>query len=132
MNLSATSALESSFVEPKRPYSSDELTDNRQRLFNRLRIGNSTAFHNHCGHVYRVKKNSRKENDIVSNAKNIGNCSVCWKLNKTPVQLQMAAREMINTFFDVCLDEEGHEKSLTYDFVDIGTVFYIWLYCDFD
>ncbi len=149
-----TSILESEYIAPKRPYSQNELAYNREKLYKYLRLGPIKARHKSCGHFYFVKKNSRKEKEIVENRArdnshtgsetggashpdpdhdhdhdhtDVGNCSVCWRLHKTQRSLFNSAQDLVDAYQQkFSFDEEP--KILTYYNVDIEHVFYKWLY----
>lgn len=122
------SILESVYIEPTRPYSNDELKDMETRLFSYLKLSDIKAYHTKCNHFYLVKQNGRKEKEIQeqSSNKNIGNCSVCWKLKSTPENLKDCAYNLIDEFYRV-FTIDGDNK-LTYDSFDLENVFYRWLY----
>lgn len=121
-----TSVLETKYVEPTRPYSNNELIFMREKLYKTFRLGKTRAHHRRCDHFYLVKENGRKEKEIIENKSNdTGNCSLCWKLTKTPRHLKEAAKGLINIYSREFYEES---KSLTYDKLDIETSFYKWLY----
>lgn len=127
-----TSVLETDYIESKRPYSQDELQHMRKNLYHSMRMGNTLAQHTHCGHFYFVKQNGRKEKEIIDTGdSNCGNCSVCWKLAKTPNYLRDRAEKLINAYtedFSPILPS----KYMSYSKVDLETSFYRWLYEDFN
>lgn len=126
MSTSTSSVLESEYVEPIRPYSLNELAYMRERLYKSLRIGSVRAEHNKCNHFYLVKENGRKEKEIKENGTNdTGYCSVCWKIGKTPRYLKSKGQELISLYSNTFYKEP---EFLTYDKVDLETVFYRWLY----
>ena len=121
------SILESEYIEPTRPYSQNELGDMRLTLYRQLKLGKEKAYHSKCKHFYTVKENSKKEKEIKDNSKNIGNCSVCWKINKTPNELKHKAYELVNAYSS----DFGKEPDyLTYNLSDLETIFYRWLYLE--
>lgn len=118
--------LATDFVPPTRPYSQRELTDNRDRLRRKLHLGQTYADHQKCGHFYLVKENGRKEKEILETGTgDVGNCSVCWKLSKTPKNLKDRAEYLVIDYMDVFCKE--HPR-LDYEQVDLESVFYQWLY----
>ena len=122
----STSILDQEYNEPYRPYSQRELQYDRNRVFSTLRIGTTRAHHTKCNHFYLVKKHGQKEKEIkASNKKDSGNCSVCWKLNKTPNRLRKKARNLVKEY---CKRFYTLPKYLSYDDVDLETTFYKWLY----
>ena len=121
----STSILEQEYVKPDRPYSQRELNFKRECLFRRLRVGKVRAHHKRCDHFYLVKDNGRKQKEIEEKSKDVGNCSVCWKLDKTPRFLKSKALLLINTYsrtFYKPLD------FLSYENADLENVYYKWLY----
>ena len=68
-----------------------------------------------------------KEKEILQNNSNIdiGNCSVSWKLSKTPSNLKNEALHLVNSYMKTF---ENEPEILTYDNVDLETMFYRWLY----
>jgi hypothetical protein len=122
-----TSVLETEYLEPKRPYSQKELTKNREKLYKQLRLSKTKAYHTKSKYFYFVKKNGRKEKEILQNESNvdIGNCSVSWKLSKTPSDLKNEALHLVNSYMKTF---EKEPEILTYDIVDLETMFYRWLY----
>ena len=121
-----TSILEQEYVEPTRPFSQKELQYNRKKLFRSLRIGSTRANHKKCGHFYFVKENGRKEKEIKeANSEDVGNCSVCWKFNKTPKHLKILAHHIIDEYCKKCFDLP---KYFTYEHIELERSFFKWLY----
>ena len=121
----STSILDQEYNEPNRPYSQNELHFNREKLFSKLRIGKVRAYHK-CNHFYFVKENGRKEKEILENKnEDCGNCSVCWRLNKTPHYLKNKAKGMVDAY---CETFYSFPNFLSYDNADLEIVFYKWLY----
>ena len=111
-----TSILESDYIKPIRPYSSNELRDMRDNFIKKLNLSNVTAYHKNCRHFYFVKENGRKEKELNENKDNTGNCSCCWKLSKIPKHLIQKAEDLVNIYsekFNI------YPSSLTYDLLDI-------------
>ena len=122
-----TSVLESSYVRPSRPYSSNELNDTRNIFIKKNNLSNIMAYHKKCGHFYYVKENGRKEKEINENNDNVGNCSCCWKLSKTPKNLQKNAEVLVNIYSEKF---KVLPPYITYDLLDIEISFYKWLYLE--
>jgi hypothetical protein len=123
------SVLETDYVEPQRPYSQAELSNMRYKLYRHLRLGKTRAHHEKCDHFYLVKENGRKEKDIIEqNTSDCGNCSVCWKINKTPKHLKNKAHDLVNEYWRVYYNEPTY---LTYEDVDLENAFYKWLCIEF-
>ena len=85
------------------------------------------AYHKKCGHFYFVKENGRKEKEINENNDNVGNCSCCWKLNKTPKHLQKNAEDLVNIYLEKF---KVLPPYITYDLLDVEISFYRWLYLE--
>ena len=121
-----TSILESEYIQQTRPYSQSELRDSRVSLFKSLRLGETIAYHDNCRHIYLTKQNGRKENEIRKNGKLVdGKCSVCWKIGKTPRHLRDKARNLCSEYYNIFLNPP---QFLSYQKLDLETVYYKWLY----
>jgi hypothetical protein len=128
------SVLESPYEYPTRPYCQLELGAAKDNLCKSLRLSDQYAKHVTCKHCYFVKINGKKHNDIIErNEKDTGNCSVCWKLSKTPHNLQKSAYAMVNDYQNYFYYTHGLDSlKLTHSDVDIERVFYTWLYREFE
>lgn len=125
-----TSIIEQDYTEPDRPYSQRELQNNIDNVFRSLRVGKIQAHHKKCDHFYNVKEYGRKEKEINANgSKDIGNCSVCWKFNKTPRHLKVRVRNLINSYCSIFYNPP---KYLSYENTEVQITFYKWLYEEFN
>lgn len=115
------SILEIQFNPPKRPYSTNELNDMKERLYRNLKLNKSIFAHHDCGHFYLVRLNGKKEKDIISFNKH-GNCSVCWKLKNTKTDIIHLAQDVVHSFYDT------FHNPISFELVDLHSVFYKWLY----
>uniref|UniRef100_A0A6C0LY22 Uncharacterized protein n=1 Tax=viral metagenome TaxID=1070528 RepID=A0A6C0LY22_9ZZZZ len=123
-----TSVLEKEYIEPNRPYSRNELNFKRDKLYTNLRLGKHTAYHDNCRHHYRVRTNGRKEKELLAMKNNdVGNCSVCWTLSKTPSFLKDRANELVEHYTETFQEDQ---ELLEHDTLDLETTFYKWLYLD--
>ena len=123
-----SSVLECEYIEQTRPYSQEELGVLRKKLYGSLRLSKMIAHHKKCDHFYYVKKNGKKEKEMIDNGiHSVGNCSVCWKIYNSPSHLRVKARNMVDTY---CGTFYNDPKALSYDNLDLETVFYKWLYVD--
>lgn len=121
-----TSILEKRYTGPKRPYSQNELKEKQADLYKKLRLSNHKAFHEDTRYFYRVKVNSRKEREIIETGKkDVGNCSISWKISKTPRDLKSLALDLVNAY---CENFDPPPKILTYRLIQIENDFYNWLY----
>lgn len=129
--LSSNSFLETPYVEQSRPYSQNELKFLRENLYKTLNIGTIKTGHSKCSHFYFVKKNSRKEKEIkeTDRTENVGNCSVCWKINKTPNNLRNKAYDLVDAY---CRTFYNDNENYNYNLLDLETIFYKWLYFESD
>lgn len=124
------SVLELEYVEPTRPYSQKELGVMRNNLYRGMRIGKTRAEHKRCGHFYLVKNNGRKEKEILkNNHPDTGNCSVCWKISRTPGNLKKTCKNLVDSYQQEFYEDK---KVLLYDTVDLEKAFYTWLYEEFN
>ena len=127
------SVLEDEYIDPKRPYSQNELKHMRSILYRRLRLSNMRVQHLRSGHFYNVKEGGRKHKEMKeSNSNDVGSCSVTWKLSRTPRHLKNRARALIRAFEDTFEGEQVSEFKLTHFTLDIERSFYIWLYEEFN
>ena len=127
------SALTTEYVPPNRPYSQKELCYLRGVLKKKLRLGTNLVTHTMCNHSYLVREISRKEKELKEKNSNedIGNCSVCWKLRNTPYELKSTAGSLVNTFCNsVFAKEADPDTRLSFDLLDLESVYYHWLYVD--
>ena len=123
-----TSVLEKEYTEPTRPYSQKELADRREKIYRNFRLGKHIVRHKKSGYFYRVRANGRKEREMLeTNSDDVGNCSVTWKLGKTPRHLKDRAMDMVEHYTE-CFNNEP--KILTHRLVDLEETFYRWLYED--
>jgi len=128
------SILKTEYKEPTRPYSQKELQSIQNKLYKDLYLSNVEARHQNCGHKYLVKKNGRKEKDILENISlnpdkyiidnsDVGNCSVCWKLNKTPNKYKDKATNIIYWYNRI-----NNDNYLSYFDINVENIYYKWLY----
>ena len=123
-----TSILEKEYDDPTRPYSQKELADRRERLYRNFRLGKHIVWHQRTGYFYRVRAGGRKEREMVeTKSDDVGNCSVSWKLSKTPNYLKDRALDLVEQYTE-CFQEEP--EILSYRLVDLEETFYRWLYED--
>lgn len=109
-----------------RPYSQLELYSKREILYKTLNLSNKKVWHKKTKYFYLVKQNGRKEKDMVEqNCCDVGNCSVTWKLLKTPKEDKTKILELINQYMNNFYDEP---KYLTPYLLKLENDFYNWLY----
>ena len=123
-----SSVLENDHAEASRPYSRVELREIRDRTYRGVRLSKTKAQHRRCNHFYYVRENGRKEKEMIeSKTSDCGNCSVCWKLGKTPRDLRNAATTLVNSYCNEFYEEPEH---LTFATVSLESSFYTWLYME--
>lgn len=111
---------------PTRPYSQRELGNLLEKLYLDLHLADTVVCHPDCGHCYRVKKNGiRYKKLIETNGQDVGNCSVCWKVTKTPKELLNLVQEFMMMHSN---DLETQRK--TFFSYQVQSVFYTWLYAE--
>jgi hypothetical protein len=117
--------LDQEYIPPNRPYSQLELLDNQSQFYNDTKLNPLIfAHHQNCGHFYLVKKNGKKERDIL-NDNNAGNCSVCWNLMNTPYDLKDKAERLIEGYMS---EFRVPPDYLTYELLDLEMTYYRWIY----
>lgn len=122
------SILHTKWVPPSRPYSQIELSKNRDTFFEKFHISLEYITHEKCGHSYYVKENSKKFRELQEcdyETRDIGNCSVCWKLRNTPHPMKKLASHFVNLYTENFFNME---ERLSYFDTTVERIFYIWLY----
>ena len=61
----------------------------------------------------------------------VGNCSVCWKISRTPPPLKNTARDL-SDFYTDNYNFEPQPENMDHGFWDTEKVFYTWLYDEFN
>jgi len=128
------SILLSDYVKLERPMSQNEMKDMFNQFMRDNKISNETVFHSKTKYVYHVKKFGKKEKEIIEKRKNgdenynhdIGNCSVTWKLLKTPKRLRAQAKDVVKEYMD--LHTGDNAERITHYKLELSKVFYTWLY----
>jgi len=122
--------LRKEFPPADRPYSQNELTDMRERILGRLKVGDTMVYHEQTGYFYLAKAGGKKEK-AVQNGEELdpAGCSVCWKLRKTPQHLRDEARDMVEAYQ---VNFEKKPQRWTLNLVNLEATFYKWLYLNFD
>jgi hypothetical protein len=126
----SSSVLEKKYLDTTRPYSQKELSFMRKKSFRQHRVGKVPIEHTECGHFYLAKINGRKEREALeSGTKSVGNCSVCWKISRTPRRLKKNARQLVDDFGNNLYETPSY---WTYEIVELESDFYTWLYDEFN
>lgn len=110
-----------------RPYSQNELKDQRDILYKKLRLSKIVARHEECGHFYLVKTNGKKYKQIVENNYEYieNNCSVCWKCSKTYKKDKNNVYDLIENYM---IEFSKDYNNLTFRLNNLEEAFYTWLY----
>ena len=126
-----TTVLDENYEKPTRPFSQKELQSIRADYMRNLKLSNEMVFHSKSKYKYYVKKWGNKEKTIIENRNNevedynkdIGNCSVSWKIAKTHPRNKKYVRS-------ICDDYAQHAENerLTHYDVELFRIFYTWLY----
>ena len=121
------SILLEKFPEAARPYCQRELRDMRVDTKHSLRLSDHQAEHPKSRYFYYVKRGGRKEEQLNQqpDKRNVGSCSVCWKLEHTDPELRDYAMDLINNYMYTF---EKEPDMLTFDKVMLERFFYTWLY----
>lgn len=113
------------YKELNRPVSQYEL-DYMQKN-NRLRLNLSNKFikHEDCKHTYLCRRFGKKfkllQEDNLN--KDIGNCSVCWRISHTEFMFKGLANDLANEYSCIaCKSKKTH-----YD-IELENFFHFWLY----
>ena len=68
-------------------------------LYKTLKLRNKKVWHKKTRYFYVVKQNGKKEKEMIEqNSCDVGNCSVTWKLLKTPKEDKTKTIELINDY----------------------------------
>ena len=129
------SILENDYEAPTRPFSQKELQEGLKRLKYRLRLSDQKVRYTNTGYIYHVKKGGRKEAEIIEkleqDAENgnvdVGNCSIRWKLSRTPRDLRDVALDVIDSYTHF---KKNPPYKLSHYNLEIFKMFYTWLYYD--
>ncbi len=128
MVLSIEKVLNGKYPPATRPYSQLELAEIRTKNLRRLSVGNQMACHD-CGHIYFAKENGKKEERIKNGEDDIGQCSVCWKLKRTPPELRGRAQDLVDEYQYHFSDKPA---KWSHYIVHIEQTYYRWLYLNFE
>lgn len=125
------SVLEKTGTDENRPHSHKELETQHKNLYHRLRIGSVKVTHPDCNHSYYCKSGGKKEKDVIeSKGVNIGNCSLCWKMNRTPKRLRNSAKNLVESYLEC--SHADFEPPRSYYYYELESDFYTWLYMEFN
>lgn len=127
-----TTVLDENYEKPTRPFSQKELQSLKRDYIRNLRLSNEMVFHSKSKYRYYVKKWGNKEKTIIENRekgtdeecnKDIGNCSVSWKISKTHPNYKNYVKDLCDNYMET-IDKDR----LTHYDVELFRVFYTWLY----
>ena len=110
--------------EEKRPYSANELTDQRNMLYLKYKLSDKIVSHSKCNHFYNVKLNSKKFIELSDNKQVTSNCSVCWKYNKTSENEKDFVYDLIQNY----MYEFTNDAKFDFYRCKLEFYFYNWLY----
>lgn len=126
-----TTVLNENYEKPTRPFSQKELQSIKRDYIRNLKLSDEMVSHTKTKYRYFVKKWGNKEKTIIENResgmedynKDIGNCSVSWKIAKTHPRDKKYVRSICDDYM-ATIDKER----LTHYDVELFRVFYTWLY----
>lgn len=115
------------FPEAQRPYSQMELKDIRSKTKQILRLSEEQAEHSNTRYFYYVKRGGRKEQQLLQNPnnRNVGTCSVTWKLDNTSADLKDDAYNLVDEYM---YNFETEPEHLSFRTVMLERIFYTWLF----
>ena len=133
------SILFEKYKEPERPISKKELAVLYKKYLKQLKLSNIETYHTSTRHFYLLKQNGKKETsakEIIEkkqlkypSVRNVGSCSVTWKLKHTPEELKPLARNIIQEYEDVFKHKNIYNfENITHYEIELSRIFYIWLY----
>lgn len=124
-----TSILLSEWSPPTRPYSQKELRATQDDILRSFRLCDTEVHHSECRHTYFIKHNGVKHKALLeSEGRDIGNCSVCWKLRQTPRDLKYKAMDFVDLYREHFI--ESPESDLDYFKIEVFRIYYTWLYSE--
>jgi hypothetical protein len=129
MSNNQESIINREYLAPTRPYSQDELKENRENICRKLYLGNNLIKHTRCGHSYLVKKGGKKDKEFIETKNpDCGNCSVCWKIKNIKNKRQRnTAEDMADLYCKMWENHVEDETPSWHEKNDIFEVFYTWL-----
>lgn len=126
------------YKPPDRPISQKELRSLNKKNFKNMNLSNFETYHNNTGFFYLVKRNGKKEKEMLklknnnpcTMFENIGSCSVTWKLKNTPEKYKKRAENIVQEYCKIFKSKPlcNHDSFLTHYEVELTRVFYVWLY----
>lgn len=131
------SVLELPLEESDRPYSQKELKFLRDRFYFKSRLGTTIIKHDDCKHFYIAKKGGKKETEFLKSG-DVGNCSVCWKIRRTPRKLRQQAESLVQKYCELFQDAVNtnnftdENMLLLFNYLSVEKYFYTWLYQEFN
>ena len=127
------SILETQYKEPSRPFSQKELKNRQFYNYKGHNLSNKGVVHSRCNHYYKVKRFGQKFREIEGElARDVGNCSVCWKIRRASNHQQDLANDITISFLESFYpyNDVVAKKRLTFYDVELENVFYTWLYSE--
>ena len=110
-----------------RPISKYEINYRMNKNKTKLHLSNVYIKHETCGHCYLCKKFGKKYkeyNEYKENGTDIGNCSVCWKIQHTDFMLKQIAKDLAAEYYD----DVNNNEDLTHYKMELENFFHSWLY----
>ncbi len=128
------SILCSKYIPCERPMSKNEIKYEINKFMRDNKISNEKVIHTKTKYQYHVKKFGKKEKELLENKSqniedynlDIGNCSVTWKLSKTPGDLKQNAKHIISEY----MSYNDEKRDVDHFYLELTKIFYTWLYLE--
>ena len=114
------------YKELNRPISQFELDHKLKTNRYSLNLSDLHAEHSNCKHLYLCKRFGKKFKELQENNSNkdIGNCSVCWKISHTDFIQRQIAKDLAMEYYEII----KNSTPFTHYETELEKFFHSWLY----
>ena len=114
------------YKELNRPVSQYELKYLQKNYRFGLNLSNLHITHADCKHTYLCRRFGKKFKELQEDDSNrdIGNCSVCWKISHTEFILKQIAKDFADEYYHITTNNTPD----TYYKIQLEKNFHSWLY----